>query len=248
MKLSYYKTIAPYYDLIIPRDIKGICDSIEAIIKRYRKKKNILDLGCGTGRFSVELAKRGYHVTGLDITEEMLKVARQNAKKVKINIKYIKGDIRSFKLPKKTDVIWARGSVGDIINGDDVKRAFKNIGNNLSKEGIFIFDVRDDSDSVGKIRRSSFETRIFKKGKKKIIFRFIRDIDKRQKLVTIKGEVVIKSTKYFEKYKVKHTMKYYAKKEIMKLLAKVKFKILEIFPGYESEKIKLPRLVAVVQK
>ncbi|MDK2884294.1 class I SAM-dependent methyltransferase [Pseudothermotoga sp.] len=41
----------------------------------------ILDVGCGTGRHSIELAKRGYSVKGIDISERMLSIARKNVKK-----------------------------------------------------------------------------------------------------------------------------------------------------------------------
>ncbi len=246
--MQYYKTIAPYYDLIIPRDIKGICNSVEAIVKRYGGKRNILDLGCGTGRFSIELAKRGYRVTGLDVTEEMLAVAKLNAEKARVKIKYLRGDIRSFKLPRKVDIIWARGSIGDIIQIEDIKRALIGIRNNLKKGGIFIFDVRDDSGLQGKIRRSSLESRVIKKRDMGILFRFSRDLNRRKKTVTINAEITVKGKKYYKKHKTNHVMRYYAKKEISELLTKAKFKTFEIFHGYELEKIKLPRIVAVAQK
>jgi ubiquinone/menaquinone biosynthesis C-methylase UbiE len=184
---NYYKTIAPFYDLIIPRNIKGICDSIEAIVKRYNSKKHILDLGCGTGRFSIELAKRGYMVTGLDIADEMLKVAMANAKKANVNIKFIKGDMRNFRLAKKPEIIWARGSIGDFIGVNDVKNALKNIKNNLTKKGLFIFDVRSDSEIVGEHSGGSkHEVRILKKSGKTIMFKFKRDVSRRSKIVTIR--------------------------------------------------------------
>lgn len=54
----YYDVVAPVYDIIVPRDVKGICDSLEEILKRHIKSKVIVDLGCGTGRFAIELAAR----------------------------------------------------------------------------------------------------------------------------------------------------------------------------------------------
>ena len=249
MNLLYYKTMAPYYDLIIPRDIKGVCDSVERFIGKHSKTEEILDLGCGTGRFSIELAKRGYKITGLDIADEMLEVAIANARKANVNIRFIKGDIRSFRLGNKIDIIWARGSIGDLMGINDVKNAINNVRNNLSKKGLFIFDVRSDENIVGeRSGRSKHEARIFKKGNKTIMFKFKRDVSRRSKIVTIKAEIIVKSRNHVDKYKASHMMRYYNKEEITELLFDTGFKILGIFPGYELEKIKLPRFVAVAQK
>jgi len=48
--------------------------------------KRILDIGCGTGRHAIELAKRGYQVTGIDLSESQLKRAQQKAKNENVHI------------------------------------------------------------------------------------------------------------------------------------------------------------------
>ncbi|HPR61325.1 MAG TPA: methyltransferase domain-containing protein, partial [Prolixibacteraceae bacterium] len=50
----------------------------------FDKTKRILDIGCGTGRHSIELAKRGYTVRGIDLSEQMLSKACENAKAAKV--------------------------------------------------------------------------------------------------------------------------------------------------------------------
>ncbi|MDP3443326.1 MAG: class I SAM-dependent methyltransferase, partial [Ignavibacteria bacterium] len=64
----------------------GEVDFIENEIQ-HNKTLKILDIGCGTGRHSIELAKRGYDVTGIDLSESMLAKARLNAtdQNVKVN-------------------------------------------------------------------------------------------------------------------------------------------------------------------
>lgn len=54
----------------------GECDFIEKEIN-YNKDLKIIDIGCGTGRHSIELTKRGYSVTGIDLSESLLKKARE---------------------------------------------------------------------------------------------------------------------------------------------------------------------------
>jgi 2-polyprenyl-3-methyl-5-hydroxy-6-metoxy-1,4-benzoquinol methylase len=69
------------------------------------KKKRILDIGCGTGRHAVELAKRGYTVTGLDLSESQLKRAREKAEEAGVNMRLEQGDARSLKFINEFDVV-----------------------------------------------------------------------------------------------------------------------------------------------
>ena len=57
---------------------------------------SILDMGCGTGRHSVALAKRGFAVTGVDLSEDMLDKARAHAKSEGVNVNFIQHDAATF--------------------------------------------------------------------------------------------------------------------------------------------------------
>lgn len=70
----------------------------------YDKTKRIIDIGCGTGRHSIELAKRGYSVTGIDLSESQLKCAREKAAEAGINIKFERIDARLLKFKNEFDV------------------------------------------------------------------------------------------------------------------------------------------------
>ena len=75
---------------------------------------SILDVGCGTGRHSIELAKRGYTVTGLDLSSEMLVRAADAAQAAGVNVDWIHSDATSFCSPGNTMVrfAYARGPSG----------------------------------------------------------------------------------------------------------------------------------------
>lgn len=73
----------------------GECDFIEKEIS-YNKSLKILDIGCGTGRHSIELSKRGYHLTGVDLSEPMLTRARQKAAEAKVLVDFHQADARDL--------------------------------------------------------------------------------------------------------------------------------------------------------
>ena len=67
----------------------GECDFIEQEIREDKSLK-IIDIGCGTGRHAIELTKRGYDVTGIDLSEDQLVRAREKAKEQGVKIDFQK--------------------------------------------------------------------------------------------------------------------------------------------------------------
>jgi len=82
----------------------GECDFIEKEIN-YNKQIKILDIGCGTGRHSRELAKRGYSVTGIDLSESLLNRAIELAEKDKLKIDFQIQDARSLTFTNEFDLV-----------------------------------------------------------------------------------------------------------------------------------------------
>lgn len=81
----------------------GECDFIESECG-YNKQTLILDIGCGTGRHSIELAKRGYNVTAIDLSEAQLKRAGEKAAAEGLDIKFLKMDARNLEFNNEFDM------------------------------------------------------------------------------------------------------------------------------------------------
>jgi 2-polyprenyl-3-methyl-5-hydroxy-6-metoxy-1,4-benzoquinol methylase len=120
----------------------GVQDAkaITTILKKYGiERGNILELGCGNGRVSINLAKMGFTVTGIDISSLCVHDAIKRAKKRKIkNVRFICGDIRNLNavVKRKYDVvisIWT--SIGFYSKQTD-KKIFQSISKLLKKKGI----------------------------------------------------------------------------------------------------------------
>ena len=82
----------------------GECDFIEKEIN-CNKDTRILDIGCGTGRHSIELTKRGYSVTGIDLSESLLSRAREKATKQNIKVDFQRQDARNLNFVGEFDLV-----------------------------------------------------------------------------------------------------------------------------------------------
>ncbi|MFC2093740.1 class I SAM-dependent methyltransferase [Bacteroidota bacterium] len=105
---------------------------------------SIIDIGCGTGRHSIELAKRGFKVTGIDISEGMLNESEKTANAENVKVNFIKADATSFKTEDKFDaaVCLCEGAFALIgINEDPYEHdsnILKNVNASLKQGTKFI--------------------------------------------------------------------------------------------------------------
>ena len=142
-----YDILAPFYDKINGElDYSRWADFIEEIVKReYNALPELwLDLGCGTGRMTLELARRGHDMTGVDASPEMLEVARQRAEEEGLSqdLLLLCQDMRSFELYGTVDVtVSCLDCINHLTRPSDLKKCLSLVHNYLSPEGLFIFDV-----------------------------------------------------------------------------------------------------------
>ena len=142
-----YDLLAPFYDRINGElDYSAWADFIEEIVKReYKGSPELwLDLGCGTGRMTLELASRGCDMTGVDSSPEMLDVARSEAegRGLSDGLLLLCQDMRDFELYGTVDVtVSCLDCINHLTQPNDVKKCFSLVHNYLSPDGLFIFDV-----------------------------------------------------------------------------------------------------------
>lgn len=140
-KPSHYTKDAETYDAFNEKNSQAINQVIENILKKYRVK-TVLDLTCGTGSQVFFLAKRGYEVTGSDFNSNMLKIASSKAKKEKLSVKLLKGNMRTIEVGKFDAVITIFNAIGHLTKFD-FEKAMKNIHSNLKDGGLYIFDINN---------------------------------------------------------------------------------------------------------
>ncbi len=138
-----YTAIARIYDkLNADISYKSWADFVEACFDRYlgARPSLVLDLACGTGSMTLEMAERGYDMIGVDGSEDMLGVAFERS--IGKGILYLCQDMRSFELYGTVGaVLCCLDSINYLLDEKDLKKTFGLVHNYLDPNGLFLFDV-----------------------------------------------------------------------------------------------------------
>jgi SAM-dependent methyltransferase len=136
---------ASAYDVLYAeKDYDAECDLLEQAFRASaRRVRTVLDLGCGTGAHARRLADRGYEVVGVDISPEMLRIARRAEREGDSgSVAYVEGDIRAIRLDREFDAVVCMFAVlGYQTADEDVSRALETARVHLAPGGPFVFDV-----------------------------------------------------------------------------------------------------------
>jgi 2-polyprenyl-3-methyl-5-hydroxy-6-metoxy-1,4-benzoquinol methylase len=118
----------------------GECDFIEQELNSD-KKIRIIDIGCGTGRHSIELSKRGYNIAGIDLSESQLARAKEKAKQLNLEIDFQQQDARNLPFGDEFDaaIMLCEGGFS-LMETDEMNfQILKNVTKALKSKGKFIF-------------------------------------------------------------------------------------------------------------
>ena len=140
-----YSVFARYYDdLTANIDYKKRGEYFHEIIKKFKvtKENILLDLACGTGSISEVMARLGYDVIGVDLSDEMLGMAIEKKFDSGLDIQYLCQDMRKLDMYGTVDVtVCALDSINHLTSLNDVRKVFENVAFFSEKDGLFIFDI-----------------------------------------------------------------------------------------------------------
>jgi len=126
-----------------PWDIKTHDKNLEDILTEYNISKcKVLEIGCGTGNDINYLSKKGFDVTGMDISQTAIDIAKRNNQ----NAKFIVGDINEDLPNEKYDIIYDRGCLHG--NPELISNIFNKLSNILNEKGKIII-ISSNSNSEG---------------------------------------------------------------------------------------------------
>lgn len=134
MKKDWYKKVWTM-DIQNMSWVEDTKKEIDFLIEQLKLQGNerILDLACGYGRHSLELARRRYDVTGIDITSEYIEYATEQAEKEGLKAKFLCMDIREVNMKEKFDVVinMADGAIGYLENDMENMKIFEVVSNGV---------------------------------------------------------------------------------------------------------------------
>ena len=139
-----YSAIARVYDRLNSEiDYAGWADFLERCFADFlpQKPELVLDLACGTGRMTRELASRGYDMIGVDASVDMLSEATAKSLPEQ-HILYLLQDMRSFELYGTVGAVTCcLDSLNYLLREEDLLTCFKSVHNYLDPDGLFLFDM-----------------------------------------------------------------------------------------------------------
>ena len=237
-----WEAVAPFF--FNRATSEAAVDEVEALVRLLDLSPGarILDVGCGAGRHALELARRGFHVTGVDRTKSYLEKARESASSLDLDAEFVEADMRSFSLPSEFDAaISMSSSWGWFADEEDNLTVLRNVFSSLRPGGRLLLHT------IGKeYLAARFQERTWQElddGSLLLQERQVRDdwgwLDGRW-LVVRQGEV--------KEYSISHPV--YSGPEVDALLRRAGFGVVSVYGDLDGRPygVDATRLVAVATR
>ena len=241
-----YNDFAYIYDkLINDVDYKEWADYYFKIFQRYGLSPKLgLDLGCGTGNLTVELASRGIEMTGVDLSEDMLMVAREKSEG--LDILYLNQDMTEFELYGTVDfIVSSLDCINYITDKRDLQRVMKLANNYLEPGGLFIFDINTRYKLENVIGDNTFILE-----DDDCFCSWQNEYDKRRKLSDFYLTFFLKDGENYTRFDEHHTERAYEIEEIKSLIESSGMRLLKVYHdrSFENPKKNSERVFFVAQE
>jgi len=137
-RFAYFYANGPY-----PQHSEKMVNLLPPVLARFdAQPQTILDLACGEGTFAVAMAKKGFRVTGVDRSPQMLQFARERAERENAEVEFHLQDMRSLPFDARFDLVtcWF-DSLNYILELEGLQKTFAGVYHALKKAGLFVFDM-----------------------------------------------------------------------------------------------------------
>ena len=234
--MNSYTDFAYIYDSLMHKDIdyEKWADYIENLFIMYDVNPDLVcDLACGTGNITIPLAKRGYDMTGVDISEDMLNIAREKADG--LDILFLHQSMTDL------DLFGTMGAFLCMIDGINYVLPPKSLLTLFTKiktcfidpDGLFIFDISTDYKLKNVIGSNTFVH-----SDKNIFYTWQNRFIEKRKLSDMFLTFFVKQGKKYSRFEERHLQRAYSVNELTLLLKKAGFKSVDTYDELSFDKPK----------
>jgi SAM-dependent methyltransferase len=247
----FYAEYAWAFDLLIDRPVRKECAVIAAWLRDrgILPGSEILDAGCGTGRYAIELARRGYVVHGVDLSPDLIDIARRAMEDSTGRVSFSVGDIAHLPTSRYAAIL-CRGVLNDIIDDAGRDAIFAAFAEALQPNGALILDVREWAASVERKNREPLFRKRISTGRGELTYTSVTalDLENRQLLISERHELVERGEERVSDYHF--VMRCWEREELNGLLARYGFGRVSCFGAYNPAVAigATDRLVVVAQR
>lgn len=227
-----YDQMGDFYDLVYSEAF----DSDFYLKEAKKTGGKVLELGCGTGRISIKLARNGIKVTGLDMSDKMLELLKWNAMEAGVDVKTHLGDMRDFRIGDKFGLaIFPYRSFLHILSASDREKTISNVYKHLKKGGRIALHIYQPSqgelDCTGEFHKIDENTAV-KEGKKYTLRWFLRYHPENG---TADYIILVLDKDENEREKFEMTISFVTVNELKDILEKTGFKNIKAYCGFDYE-------------
>ena len=236
--MKIYENLSQVYDLGWGDFSRQYVSLIEGLLKeRNIKNARILDLACGTGILAIELARNGHTVVGIDVSPDMINIARSKMNR-SLKVSFKVADMSRFKVKGEFDLVTCTfDSINYLVNIYNLKEAVNRIAGVLRTSGLFVFD----SNTKRLYRGYNRESRQHSLGGKTFIQRC--SYDPKQKKAVVEFIFPDGSTEL-------HRQRPYDLPELKPILSSAGLKVLDVYSWFDKRPYtsKTEKLFCIAEK
>ncbi|MGH9160574.1 MAG: class I SAM-dependent methyltransferase [Vicinamibacteraceae bacterium] len=239
------------FDLLIDRPVSRECATIGKWLADHSvfAGARLLDAGCGTGRYAIELARRGYVVQGIDVSPELIAEARQAIARASGAVSCSVGDILMLS-SARYDAILCRGVLNDVLDDHARQDVLASFARALRPAGVLVLDVREWEATARRKAREPLFTKSVPTDRGRLTFTSVTKIDPTGRRLIISERHVLRSESHEQSSDHVFVMRCWTHDELHAKLYLSGFHPLAYFGAYDAA---VPvgatdRLVAVARR
>jgi SAM-dependent methyltransferase len=239
-----YGSFAWAYDLVVA----GSAGPPPELVARLFAERGVsppaavMDAGCGTGRYAIELARQGFEVTGVDRSAELVAAALQRARAARTAVRFVVMDLGGWRSAARFDAALCRGVLNDLLTDAERRSALAALAASLRSGGVLVVDVREWDASAARYRSKPVYERTADSPRGRVSFRSETQVWEPQRSLVVRERYGLEGADGHTRQECTFVMRCWTADELQRLAAEAGFRTVEL---RQEREVREDRLVAV---